>query len=125
MSILKSTALFVLAAIAELGGAYLIWQLQRASKPLLFALLGALGLFVYAFVQTAQTFSFGRVLRPTAAFSSPLPPCGVGGSMGAYPTVGNGSALESACWARQLSCGCPGPDQGNKTACLYKKAENS
>ena len=60
MSILKPIALFVLAAIAELGGAYLIWQWQRAGKPLLFALLGVVTLFIYAFVQTAQSFSFGR-----------------------------------------------------------------
>ncbi len=37
---LKSIFLFLLAAIAEISGAYLIWQWQRASKPLLFALLG-------------------------------------------------------------------------------------
>ena len=58
---LKSTLLFVLAAIAEISGAYLIWQWQRASKPLLFALLGAVILFTYALIQTSQTFSFGRV----------------------------------------------------------------
>jgi len=60
LSILKPIALFVLAAIAELGGAYLIWQWQRAGKPLLFALFGVVILFIYAFVQTAQSFSFGR-----------------------------------------------------------------
>ena len=58
---LKSTLLFLLAAIAEISGAYLIWQWQRASKPLLFALLGAVILFTYALIQTSQTFSFGRV----------------------------------------------------------------
>jgi small multidrug resistance family-3 protein len=60
LSILKSITLFLLAAMAELGGAYMVWQWQRAGKRLLFALLGAMVLFVYAFVQTAQTFSFGR-----------------------------------------------------------------
>ena len=58
---LKSTLLFLLAAIAEISGAYLIWQWQRAGKPLLFALLGAVILFTYALIQTSQTFSFGRV----------------------------------------------------------------
>ena len=57
---LKSTLLFLLAAIAEISGAYLIWQWQRGSKPLLFALLGVVILFTYALIQTAQTFSFGR-----------------------------------------------------------------
>ena len=57
---LKSTLLFLLAAIAEISGAYLIWQWQRGSKPLPFALLGAVILFTYALIQTTQTFSFGR-----------------------------------------------------------------
>lgn len=57
---LKSALLFVLAAIAEIGGAYLIWQWQRTGKPLLFALVGTVILFIYALIQTAQTFSFGR-----------------------------------------------------------------
>ena len=57
---LKSTLLFVLAAIAEISGAYLIWQWQRAGKPLLFALFGIVILFTYALIQTSQTFSFGR-----------------------------------------------------------------
>jgi small multidrug resistance family-3 protein len=57
---LKSTALFLLASIAEMSGAYLIWQWQRSGKPLLFALLGIVVLFIYALIQTAQTFSFGR-----------------------------------------------------------------
>ncbi len=57
---LKSILLFVVAAIAEISGAYMIWQWQRAGKPLLFALLGAVVLFLYGFIQTSQTFSFGR-----------------------------------------------------------------
>ena len=57
---LKSTVLFLLAAVAEISGAYLIWQWQRAGKPALFGLLGAVILFTYALIQTTQTFSFGR-----------------------------------------------------------------
>jgi len=57
---LKSILLFVLAAIAEISGAYLIWQWQRTGKPLIFALIGIVVLFVYAFIQTTQSFSFGR-----------------------------------------------------------------
>jgi len=57
---LKSVFLFVLAAISEIAGAYLIWQWQRSGRPLLFAFLGAAILFAYAFIQTSQTFSFGR-----------------------------------------------------------------
>ncbi|HEY2980467.1 MAG TPA: YnfA family protein [Anaerolineales bacterium] len=55
-----SILLFLLAAIAEISGAYLIWQWQRVHKPLPFAVLGTAILFVYAFIQTSQTFSFGR-----------------------------------------------------------------
>jgi small multidrug resistance family-3 protein len=57
----KSILLFLLAALAEIGGAYLIWQWQRTGKPWFFGLLGLAALFTYALIQTAQTFSFGRV----------------------------------------------------------------
>jgi len=60
MQVLKSTALFFLAALAEIGGAYLIWQWQRAGKMALSGLLGAAVLFLYALIQTTQGFSFGR-----------------------------------------------------------------
>ena len=59
-TMLKSTLLFLVAALSEIGGAYLIWQWQRSGKPLLFALFGTGVLFIYALIQTAQTFSFGR-----------------------------------------------------------------
>ncbi len=57
---LKSIALFVLAALCEIGGAYLVWQWARAGRTLMLALIGAAVLFVYAFVQTNQSFNFGR-----------------------------------------------------------------
>jgi len=60
MIILKTVLLFVLAAIAEVGGAYLIWQWRNSGKPAWFALVGAGVLFLYGFIQTAQTFTFGR-----------------------------------------------------------------
>ncbi len=56
----KTLGLFLLAAIGELGGAYLIWQWQRSGKPAWFALAGMAALFLYGLIQTAQTFSFGR-----------------------------------------------------------------
>jgi small multidrug resistance family-3 protein len=56
----RSIAIFVVAAVAEIGGAYLIWQWLRGSQPLFFALAGAALLFAYALLQTAQPFSFGR-----------------------------------------------------------------
>jgi len=57
---IKTILLFLLAALAEISGAYLIWQWQRAGKPLLFVLLGVVILFIYALIHTSQTFSFGR-----------------------------------------------------------------
>ena len=64
---LRSVLLFLLAALAEISGAYLIWQWQRASKPLIYALLGAVILFTYALIQTSQTFSFGRAFAAYGA----------------------------------------------------------
>ncbi len=59
-SCLKTIFLFALAALAEIGGAYLIWQWQREGKAPVLGLLGAGALFLYGLLQTAQTFSFGR-----------------------------------------------------------------
>jgi small multidrug resistance family-3 protein len=58
--ILKSMAAFILAAAAELGGAYLVWQWVREGRGWLLGLLGAGSLFVYALLQTTQSFNFGR-----------------------------------------------------------------
>lgn len=84
-----SIILFVVAAVTELGGAYLIWQCLNNGKPLWFAVAGAVVLFLYGFIQTVQTFSFGRAF---VAY------CGLfivaatlwGWWMGAHPTVAIG-----------------------------------
>jgi len=47
MTALRIVVLFVLAAIAEIGGAWLIWQTMRDSKPWWFAGLGVLALAGY------------------------------------------------------------------------------
>lgn len=60
MSILRTLTLFIVAGLAEVGGVYLIWQWVRASKPLLWGLLGLMALFLYGLTQTLQTFNFGR-----------------------------------------------------------------
>jgi small multidrug resistance family-3 protein len=57
---LRTVALFVLAALGEIGGAYLVWQWARVGRNLAFALAGAGLLFAYAFTQTTQPFNFGR-----------------------------------------------------------------
>jgi small multidrug resistance family-3 protein len=59
----KSIALFVVAAIAEIGGAYLMWQAIKEGRGPLFALAGAVALAGYGAVAALQSEpQFGRVL---------------------------------------------------------------
>src|SRR5919205_2168922 len=63
MSVLRSVALFLLAALAEIGGAWLVWQGVREHRGLLFAGAGVLALGAYGFVATLQPDPhFGRIL---------------------------------------------------------------
>jgi small multidrug resistance family-3 protein len=63
MDIARSLALFGVAAVAEIGGAYLVWQAIREGKAWWLALLGGLALFSYGFVATLQPDpAFGRIL---------------------------------------------------------------
>lgn len=59
----RSIVLFVVAAIAEIGGAYLIWQYARENASAWLALAGAASLIAYGFIATLQPDNnFGRVL---------------------------------------------------------------
>ena len=59
----KSIALFIVAAIAEIGGAYLMWQAVKEGRGLLFAAAGAVALTGYGAVAALQPdANFGRVL---------------------------------------------------------------
>ena len=59
----RSVALFVAAALAEIGGAYLVWTAIKDDKGLLVGLLGALALAIYGVVAAFQpSHEFGRVL---------------------------------------------------------------
>lgn len=59
----RSVALFVAAALAEIGGAYLVWIAIKDDRGLLIGLLGALALAVYGVVAAFQPeHEFGRVL---------------------------------------------------------------
>jgi small multidrug resistance family-3 protein len=63
VTVLRSTGLFVLAALAEIGGAWLIWQGVREHRGLLFVGAGVLALGAYGFVATLQPDPhFGRIL---------------------------------------------------------------
>jgi small multidrug resistance family-3 protein len=59
----RSIALFVVAAVAEIGGAYLMWQAIKEHRGLLFAVAGAAALVGYGAVAALQPDAhFGRVL---------------------------------------------------------------
>jgi small multidrug resistance family-3 protein len=63
MTIAKSIALFVLAAITEIGGAWLVWQGWREHRGLWWIAGGILALVAYGFVATFQPDpNFGRIL---------------------------------------------------------------
>ncbi len=63
MTVLKSIALFVLAAIAEIGGAWLVWQGVREHKGLVWIGAGVIVLGLYGLVATLQPDAhFGRIL---------------------------------------------------------------
>jgi small multidrug resistance family-3 protein len=59
----RSIALFITAAVAEIGGAYLVWIGLREHKGALYVALGAVMLAIYGVVATFQpSHEFGRVL---------------------------------------------------------------
>ena len=63
MTILRSVALFLLAAVAEIGGAWLVWQGVREDRGTLFVGAGIAALAAYGFVATFQPDPhFGRIL---------------------------------------------------------------
>ncbi len=63
MTVTRSVLLFVLAAVAEIGGAWLVWQGWREHRGLLWVAAGVLALGAYGFVATFQAEPhFGRVL---------------------------------------------------------------
>jgi len=63
VTVLRSILLFALAALAEIGGAWLVWQDVREHRGLAFVGAGILALGLYGFVATFQPEShFGRVL---------------------------------------------------------------
>jgi small multidrug resistance family-3 protein len=63
MTIIRSILLFIVAALAEIGGAWLIWQGVREHKGLLWIGAGIAALGAYGFVATLQPdANFGRIL---------------------------------------------------------------
>jgi len=63
VSVARSLLLFVLAALAEIGGAWLVWQGVREHRGVAFIGAGIAGLGAYGFVATLQEDNnFGRIL---------------------------------------------------------------
>jgi small multidrug resistance family-3 protein len=63
MTVARSILLFILAAIAEIGGAWLIWQGVREHRGSIWIGAGVVALGIYGFVATLQPDSaFGRIL---------------------------------------------------------------
>lgn len=63
MSVLRSILLFALAAVAEIGGAWLVWQGVREHRGVLWIAVGIMALGAYGFIATFQPdANFGRIL---------------------------------------------------------------
>ncbi|MET7470916.1 YnfA family protein [Micromonospora sp. NPDC005686] len=63
MTVARSMLLFLLAALAEIGGAWLVWQGWRENRGLLWIAAGVIALGAYGFVATFQPDpNFGRIL---------------------------------------------------------------
>jgi small multidrug resistance family-3 protein len=63
MTVARSILLFVLAAVAEIGGAWLIWQGVREHRGWIWMGTGVVALGIYGVVATLQPDAqFGRIL---------------------------------------------------------------
>jgi small multidrug resistance family-3 protein len=63
MSVVKTLVLFVVAAVAEIGGAWLVWQGVREHRGIAWVGAGIVALAAYGFVATLQDdANFGRIL---------------------------------------------------------------
>lgn len=63
MSVLRSIMLFAVAAIAEIGGAWMVWQGVREHRGIAWTGAGIAALAAYGFVATFQDDpNFGRIL---------------------------------------------------------------
>ena len=63
MGVIRSIGLFVAAAMAEIGGAWLVWQGVRGHRGIAWVGAGIAALAAYAFAATLQEEPhFGRIL---------------------------------------------------------------
>src|SRR4051794_22870839 len=63
MTVIRSILLFLLAAVAEIGGGGVVWEGGRGHRGLLWVGAGIVALGLYGFVATLQPeANFGRIL---------------------------------------------------------------
>jgi len=65
---ISSLGLFLLAALAEIGGGYLVWLWIRQKKKIIFGIVGGIVLFTYGIIPTLQPSNFGRVYAAYGGF---------------------------------------------------------
>ena len=63
MEVLRTLVIFAIAAVAEIGGAWLVWQGVRERRGIAWIGAGIIALALYGFVATLQNdANFGRIL---------------------------------------------------------------
>jgi small multidrug resistance family-3 protein len=65
---ITSVGLFLLAALAEIGGGYLVWLWIRQKKKIIFGIVGGIILFTYGIIPTLQPSNFGRLYAAYGGF---------------------------------------------------------
>jgi small multidrug resistance family-3 protein len=63
-----SLGLFLLAALAEIGGGYLVWLWIRQKKKIILGIVGGIVLFTYGIILTLQPAGFGRAYAAYGGF---------------------------------------------------------
>lgn len=63
-----SLGLFFLAALAEIGGGYLVWLWIRQKRKIIIGIVGGIILFTYGIIPTLQPSNFGRIYSAYGGF---------------------------------------------------------
>lgn len=66
--VIKSTLIFLLAGLCEIGGGYLVWLWLRDGKPFWYGIAGAVVLALYGVVATLQPANFARTYATYGGF---------------------------------------------------------
>jgi len=63
-----SLGLFLLAALTEIGGGYLVWLWIRQKRKIIIGIVGGIILFTYGIIPTLQPSNFGRIYAAYGGF---------------------------------------------------------